>query len=195
MWVRLFHISLRAAYVPGIGNILPDKLSRVDLSLSERHNLLSSRHVLDQREWVLSQEVLQAFFLQLGYPQVDLFATNLNKRLPVFCSIYLSQNALPTGRFCSQLGQNPRICISADFYRAASDPVSDSGQSHDHSHSPQMAQQALVLGSSPVPHSRSDQPSTSSRSTVSERPSVPGSGLSPTDSLAPFRDIPGVGAF
>ena len=92
LWIRKFHISLQAAFVPGVDNFQVNKLSHVDLS--ERCSLLSRHSLIDQREWVLNREVLQCLFLQLGHPQVDLFATKLNKQLPVFCSIYPSQHTL-----------------------------------------------------------------------------------------------------
>lgn len=65
-------VSLLAKHIPGRLNVLADGLSR-------HHQLLPS-------EWSLHQEVASLIFQELGLPMVDLFATRLNHRLPLYVS-------------------------------------------------------------------------------------------------------------
>jgi ribonuclease HI len=62
---------VRAAHVTGKLNVLADQLSRT---------------VIKQTEWTLKQSILNAIFLKLGHPSIDLFASVHNHKLPVFCS-------------------------------------------------------------------------------------------------------------
>ena len=71
-WAELNSVCLVGRYVPGHRNILADQLSR-------RGQVVST-------EWTLHSRILQAVFEVWGTPMVDLFATALNRRLPVYCS-------------------------------------------------------------------------------------------------------------
>ena len=82
LWAIQYRVELRAAYLPGLHNVHADSLSRQG-HLQRRQR--ESR--LDQREWSLKTEVVQAVFLRLGEPQIDLFATFQNKQCPVFCAL------------------------------------------------------------------------------------------------------------
>ena len=66
------HWFLLSKHVPGRLNILADQLSRRGQSI--------------QTEWELLQEVAQSLFDRWGQPLIDLFATRLNTRLPLFYS-------------------------------------------------------------------------------------------------------------
>ena len=74
----LFHLAdrngwtLLSKHVPGRLNIVADQLSR--------------RGQFLQTEWQLHQEAVDLLFHKWGTPNVDLFATRLNARLPVFVS-------------------------------------------------------------------------------------------------------------
>jgi len=63
---------LASKHVPGRLNILADQLSRRGQSI--------------QTEWELHQEAAQALFDRWGQPLIDLFATRLNAKLPLFIS-------------------------------------------------------------------------------------------------------------
>ena len=65
-------MCLVGRFVPGHRNVLADQLSRQDQVIPT--------------EWTLHSRVLQAVFRIWGTPMVDLFATALNRRLPVYCS-------------------------------------------------------------------------------------------------------------
>ena len=71
-WCHLRKIVLRARHIPGRLNVIADKLSR--------HSQVV------QTEWSLSQQVFHLLCSKWGRPQVDLFATQFNHRLPKFVS-------------------------------------------------------------------------------------------------------------
>ena len=71
-WCHPRGIVLRARHIPGHLNVIADKLSR--------HNQVI------QTEWSLSQEVFILLCLRWARPQVDLFATRFNHKLPQFVS-------------------------------------------------------------------------------------------------------------
>ena len=73
------NIVLKAAHISWIDNILADKLSRTKI-----------RHT----EWSLNPSVTQALFNLWGKPCIDLFASNMNKKAPIFCSWTPDPNAL-----------------------------------------------------------------------------------------------------
>ena len=66
------HIILRAKHIPGERNALADLLSRRDKVV--------------HTEWTLVQTVVDSLCITWDKPNVDLFATRLNNRLPVFVS-------------------------------------------------------------------------------------------------------------
>ena len=66
------HITIRAKHIPGERNALADLLSR--------------KNKVVHTEWTLLQTVVDSLCITWGTPNVDLFATRLNNRLPVFVS-------------------------------------------------------------------------------------------------------------
>jgi len=72
LFCQEYGITLRARYIPGSLNILADQLSRP--------------HCVLHTEWTLSQSVLTPLWSLWGRPQVDLFATKFNMRLPLYVS-------------------------------------------------------------------------------------------------------------
>ena len=71
-WCHPRKIILRARHIPGRLNVIADKLSR--------HNQVI------QTEWCLSQQVFNRLCSNWGQPQIDLFATRFNHKLPKFVS-------------------------------------------------------------------------------------------------------------
>ena len=71
-WCHSRGIILRARHIPGRLNVIADKLSR--------HNQVI------QTEWSLSQQVFCLLFSSWALPQLDLFATRFNHKLPRFVS-------------------------------------------------------------------------------------------------------------
>ena len=69
-WCHPRGIVLRARHIPGHLNVIADKLSR--------HNQVI------QTEWSLSQQVFSRLCSRWAQPQVDLFVTRFNHKLPQF---------------------------------------------------------------------------------------------------------------
>jgi hypothetical protein len=87
-WCMSRNLSLAAVHVSGADNTVADSLSRP----------LQSAPVSDKFrsvEWSLSQRIASTLFLLWGEPQVDLYATRANRKVPVFCCRTPDPLALP----------------------------------------------------------------------------------------------------
>ena len=73
LWAEANGTTLLARYLPGKSNVVADLLSR-------RGQVIGT-------EWSLHPQVANELFRQLGAPTLDLFATSLNKKLPLYCSL------------------------------------------------------------------------------------------------------------
>ena len=71
-WCTNHQITLKAWHIPGHLNVIADKLSRLGQTI--------------QTEWSLLPEVFQQICNQWHRPQIDLFATRFNHKLPQFVS-------------------------------------------------------------------------------------------------------------
>ena len=71
-WCTRNQVTLKARHIPGRLNVVADKLSRMGQTI--------------QTEWSLLQEVFQAICRECHQPQIDLFATRFNNKLPLFVS-------------------------------------------------------------------------------------------------------------
>ena len=72
-WCTRQQITLRVRHIPGRLNVIADKLSRLGQTI--------------QTEWSLHPAVFQAVCSRWHQPQVDLFATRFNNKLPQFVSL------------------------------------------------------------------------------------------------------------
>ena len=72
-WTESFDVHLEARYLPGESNVLADVLSR--------------RGQVVGTEWSLHPQVARALLRMWGNPSIDLFATCLNAKLPLYCSL------------------------------------------------------------------------------------------------------------
>ena len=72
-WMESLDIHLDASYLPGQANVLADLLSR-------RGQVLGT-------EWSLHPQVVRSLLRIWGNPSIDLFATSLNAKLPLYCSL------------------------------------------------------------------------------------------------------------
>ena len=70
-WCEAHQVSLRAIHLPGCRNSIADALSRLSGAPTE---------------WSLDAQVTSAVFEAFGAPEVDLFASHLNHKLPRFVS-------------------------------------------------------------------------------------------------------------
>ena len=73
LWAESHSVSLSARYIPGERNVVADQLSR-------RGQVIGT-------EWSLHPLTAKELFRVWGSPTVDLFASALNKKLPVYCSL------------------------------------------------------------------------------------------------------------
>ena len=71
-WCTSHQVTLKARHIPGRLNVVADKLSRLGQTI--------------QTEWSLRQEVFQTICSRWHLPQIDLFATRFNNKLPLFVS-------------------------------------------------------------------------------------------------------------
>ena len=71
-WCTRKQMTLKAQHIPGRMNVVADKLSRLGQTI--------------QTEWSLLPEVFQAICSRWHQPQIDLFATRFNNKLPLFVS-------------------------------------------------------------------------------------------------------------
>ena len=79
-WCLEQDIVIRVRHIPGKFNILADHLSRLDKPI--------------KTEWALDQTVANSVFQMLNFPNVDLFATRFNHRLPLYVSPVQDDKAL-----------------------------------------------------------------------------------------------------
>ena len=131
-WCHPRGIVLRARHIPGRLNVIADKLSR--------HNQVI------QTEWFLDQQVFNLLCSNWGLPQVDLFATRFNFKIPRFVSPVPDQRAWAMAAL-SQSWEDLEVYA---FPLVSAQPSGlqggGSGLSQNDSDSPRMAQHALVLG-------------------------------------------------
>ena len=71
LWCEEKHVWLTIAHVPGIQNELAD---------------YKSRHFMDNLEWILNDKIFHKAVQVLGRPEVDLFASLLNRKTDKFVS-------------------------------------------------------------------------------------------------------------
>ena len=81
-WCARNKVHLKARYLPGRLNALADCLPR--------------KGAVVQTEWSLSQRVASQIFQIWGSPHIDLFATHLNRKLPLFVYPVLEPEAYAT---------------------------------------------------------------------------------------------------
>ena len=179
-WCHPRGIVLRARHIPGRLNVIADKLSR--------HNQVI------QTEWSLDQRVFNLLCSNWGLPQVDLFATRFNFKIPRFVSE-------------SALGGSGGVCLSLGLPAQPSGlQGGGSGLSQNDSDSSRMAQHALVLGpgesicsgSLPAPSTQESDYSAIQRASTQEPQQLESSCLAPrscviqeqgfTDEVAPRMD-------
>ena len=79
-WCLEHDIMIRVCHIPGKFSILADSLSRLDRPL--------------KTEWALDQLVANSIFQMLNYPNVDLFATQFNHKVPLYVSPVPDNHAL-----------------------------------------------------------------------------------------------------
>ena len=128
-WCHRFKISLHAKHIPGCLNVISDPLSRLTQ--------------IQSTEWSLHAQVFKRICKKWFTPQVDLFATCLNHKLPLYISPVPDQNA----RNKHKLVKPCSLCVSNNSSTAQSGTKGPPVQRPPHSGSRGLAGHALVLGS------------------------------------------------
>ena len=80
LWAEERGICLLPQFVSGVKNVTADTLSRKGQAIPT--------------EWTLNMEVCQQLWRLWGQPSVDLFATKMTRRLPIYMSPHLDEEAL-----------------------------------------------------------------------------------------------------
>ena len=78
-WCHHYHITLKARHIPGCLNVMADLLSR--------------SNQVQSTEWSLHPQVFKQICQKWFTPHVDLFATHLNHKLPLYVSPVPDTNA------------------------------------------------------------------------------------------------------
>ena len=100
-WYTRTQVTLKARHIPGCLNMVADKLSRLGQTI--------------QTEWSLLPEVFQAICSRWHRPQIDLFATRFNNKLPLF----VTSTGLPghsSGCTQSAMGGSGCLCLPTNGY-------------------------------------------------------------------------------
>lgn len=83
-WCELHHVWLTASHIPGLENEIADSLSR---------------HFSPSVEWEINQEIFQEICSNFGTPDIDMFATRHNAKLPRYCSLFSDSYCTQTDAF------------------------------------------------------------------------------------------------
>ena len=133
-WCHHYHITLKARHIPGCLNVMADLLSR--------------SNQVQSTEWSLHPQVFKQICLKWFTPHVDLFATHLNHKLPLYVSPIPDPQAWDidalnidwTGLTAYAYPPTALLHRVIQKNQAVHLP--------DHSNSPRLARDALVLGPS-----------------------------------------------
>ena len=133
-WGHCYQITLKARHIPGCLNVMADLLSR--------------SNQVQSTEWSLHPQVFKQICLKWFTPHVDLFATHLNHKVPLYRVSTPRPKCL--GHRCSEhkLVRSHCLCLPFDGSPSQGDPKSQAIQFPDHRTSPRLARDALVLGPS-----------------------------------------------
>ena len=129
-WCHHYHITLKARHIPGCLNVMAD--------------LLSGSNQVQSTEWSLHPQVFKQICQRWFTPHVDLFATHLNHKLP----LYVSPVPDPKAWDIDALNESHCLCLPSYGSPSQADPKDQAMPLPDHRNSPRLARDALVLGPS-----------------------------------------------
>ena len=129
-WCHHYHITLKARHIPGCLNVMADLLSR--------------SNQVQSTEWSLHPQVFKQICQKWFTPHVDLFATHLNHKLP----LYVSPVPDPKAWDIDALNINWTNLTAYAYPPTALLPKVIQKIKADHRNSPRLAMDALVLGPS-----------------------------------------------
>ena len=133
-WCHHYHITLKARHIPGCLNVMADLLSR--------------SNQVQSTEWSLHPQVFKQICQKWFTPHVDLFATHLNHKLLLYVSPIPDPNAWDIDALninwtgLTAYAYPPTALLHRVIQKNQAMPLPD------HSSSPRLARDALVLGPS-----------------------------------------------
>ena len=133
-WCHHYHITLKARHIPGCLNVMADLLSR--------------SYQVQSIEWSLHPQVFKQICQKWFTPHVDLFATHLNHKLPLYVSPVPDPKAWDIDALNIKLDESHCLCLPSDGSPSQGDPKNQAMLLPDHRSSPRLARDALVLGPS-----------------------------------------------
>ena len=113
-------------------------------------DLLSRSNQVQSTERSLHPQVFKQICHKWFTPHVDLFATRLNHKLPLYVSPVPDQNAwdIDAPKSKHKLVGSHCLCLPSNGSPSQGDPKDQTMQLPDHCNSPRLARDALVLGPS-----------------------------------------------
>ena len=132
-WCHHYHITLKARHIPGCLNVMADLLSR--------------SNQVQSTEWSLHPQVFKQICQKWFTPNVDLFATHLNHKLPLYVSPFPDPKAWDIDAQ-HKLDVPHGLCLPYYGSPSQGDPKDQAMPLPDHHNSPRLARDALVLGPS-----------------------------------------------
>ena len=135
-WTNARGIQIRAKHIPGNLNMLADSLSRKDKVI--------------QTEWALNHQVLNQICHCWHQPMVDLFATKLNHKLPMYVSPVPDSRAWETDALNISwhlLGGSGCLCVLSSGSHSTGGSEDGHLQVQNHHDCTRVARDVLVLGS------------------------------------------------
>ena len=132
-WCHRYQITLNARHIPGCLNVMVDLLSR--------------SNQVQSTEWSLHPQVFKQICLKWFTPHVDLFATHLNHKVPLYVFPVPDQNAWDIDALninwsgLTAYAYRPTALLHRVIQKMAI-------KLPDHHNSPRLARDALVLGPS-----------------------------------------------
>ena len=133
-WCHHYHKTLKARHIPGCLNVMADVLSR--------------SNEVQSTEWSLHPQVFKQICQKWFTPHVDLFATDLNHKLPLHVSPIPDPKAWNNRCSEHKLDGSHCLCLPSDGSPSQGDPKDQAMPLPDHRNSPRLARDALVLGPS-----------------------------------------------
>ena len=133
-WCHHYQITIKARHIPGCLNVMADLLSR--------------SNQVQSTEWSLHSQVLKQICHKWFTSHVDLFATRLNHKLPLYVSPIPDQNAWDIDALninwsgLTAYASPPTALLHRVIQKKQAIQLSD------HCNSPRLARDALVLGPS-----------------------------------------------
>ena len=132
-WCTRKQATLKARHIPGRLNVVADKLSRLGQTI--------------QTEWSLLPQVFEAICCRWHRPQIDLFATRFNNKLPLFVSPFPDPMASAVDALSLPWEDlDPYAFPPNSHIGQGSGEVAGLPVQQNHSDHPRVAKHALVLG-------------------------------------------------